>query len=158
MDNCNLEYHPIRENEMIDICKWNYENEYSIYNLPNIKEMKSEKIGFYNPESRRNYFAFSDDNVFIGFVNIKEEEENVFLGIGVKPQFCSKGYGYKIMDTACKIANRLYPHKQLYLEVRTWNKRAISCYEKAGFIIDGNEFVQQTLIGEGSFFRMFKPQ
>lgn len=158
MGNCNLEYHPIKENEMIDICKWNYENEYSIYNLPDIEEMKSNKIGFCNPESSKNYYSFYDNNAFIGFVNIKEEEEKVFLGIGVKPQFCSKGYGYEIMENACKIANHMYPNKQLYLEVRTWNKRAISCYEKAGFVIDGNEFIQQTLIGEGPFFRMCKSQ
>lgn len=42
----------------------------------------------------------------------------------------------------------------MHLEVRTWNRRAIRCYEKSGFYIDGQPFTQKTLSGEGRFFRM----
>ena len=31
------------------------------------------------------------------------------------------------------LSQRLYPGKPMYLEVRTWNTRAVRCYEKAGF-------------------------
>jgi len=40
------------------------------------------------------------------------------------------------------------------IEVRTWNSRAVKCYEKAGFIIDGEPIKQTTSIGEGVFYRM----
>jgi len=36
-----------------------------------------------------------------------------------------------------EISKKLYPDKPLYLEVRTWNIRAVKCYQKAGFRIDG---------------------
>ncbi len=42
----------------------------------------------------------------------------------------------------------------MYLEVRTWNQRAIACYEKAGFIIDGSVIEQETMSGAGKFYRM----
>ncbi len=46
--------------------------------------------------------------------------------------------------------------KPLYLGVRTWNKRAINCYQSVGFVIDGDSFELTTLIGRGEFYRMVK--
>lgn len=46
--------------------------------------------------------------------------------------------------------------KPLYLEVRTWNIRAVKCYEKAGFQIEGEPFELTTGIGTGMFYRMTK--
>ena len=43
----------------------------------------------------------------------------------------------------------LFPGKPLYLEVRTWNTRAVRCYEKAGFRIDGEPVHRTTAAGEG---------
>ena len=42
----------------------------------------------------------------------------------------------------------------MYLEVRTWNTRAVKCYEKAGFRIQGEPIRQATPIGEGVFYHM----
>ena len=49
-----------------------------------------------------------------------------------------------------------YPGKPLYLEVRTWNERAVRCYQKAGFVIDGDIIEQETYIGRSTFYRMIK--
>lgn len=79
----------------------------------------------------------------------------MFIGIGVNPQYCNQGYGRMILDTAYKISKELYPLKPLYLEVRTWNKRAINCYKKAGFVIE-KKLRKTTTIGEGEFYRMIR--
>lgn len=55
-----------------------------------------------------------------------------------------------------RISKSLYPEKPLCLEVRTWNVRAVTCYEKAGFRIDDEPFSRTTLIGEGTFYRMVR--
>ena len=57
---------------------------------------------------------------------------------------------------AAEISKKRYPNKPLYLEVRTWNTRAIKCYEKAGFQIDGEPYALTTGIGTGMFYRMTK--
>ena len=54
-------------------------------------------------------------------------------------------------ETACALSRRLFPGKPLYLEVRTWNTRAVRCYQKAGFRIDGEPIRQTTSLGEGLF-------
>ena len=49
-----------------------------------------------------------------------------------------------------EISKKLYPNKPLYLEVRTWNIRAVKCYQKAGFRIDGQAYELTTGIGTGT--------
>ena len=88
------------------------------------------------------------------FVNLYEEKTEIFFGIGVNPDCCSEGYGQQMTKTACEISKELFGTKPLYLEVRTWNKRAVSCYQKAGFVIKGEPIRQTTSAGEGVFYHM----
>ena len=84
----------------------------------------------------------------------KQEKTEIFFGIGVNPDCCSEGYGQQMTKTACEISKELFGTKLLYLEVRTWNKRAVSCYQKAGFVIKGEPIRQTTSAGEGVFYHM----
>ena len=59
-------------------------------------------------------------------------------------------------QTSIEISKKLYPDKPLYLEVRTWNIRAVKCYQKAGFRIDGQAYELTTGIGTGTFYRMIR--
>lgn len=151
-----LSYHPIREDEKQAICEWVYDGEYSIYNLPSYEEMKEKNLGFANPQKEKNFYTYFDNNTLVGFTNILEEETEVFIGIGVNPDCCSKGYGQKILEIASQICAQKYPGKPLYLEVRTWNERAVRCYQKVGFVIDGDVIEQETYIGHSTFYRMIK--
>lgn len=151
-----LTYRHLTEDDKKQICSWRYEGEYEIYNLPSYEEVKARQNGFMNPKNEKNYYAFFDENVLAGFVNISEMEAEVFIGIGVAPPLCGKHYGRMILDEAYRISKQLYPKKPLYLEVRTWNKRAVNCYKSAGFYIDGEPFERTTEIGTGTFFRMVK--
>lgn len=156
--NLTLTNHILSDAEKRDIFSWIYSGDYAVYNLPSYEVMKEKQIGFLNPAREQNYRAFYDEDCLVGFVNIKEvvAEFQVFIGIGVKPELCSKGYGQRILRETCRISKELHPDKPLYLEVRTWNKRAIRCYQKAGFEIVGVPFEQRTGSGVGTFYRMVK--
>jgi len=151
-----LNNHILTDAEKREICSWKYSGEYEIYNLPSYEIMQAKLIGFLNPAREQNYRAFYDEDCLVGFVNIKEEEAEVFIGIGVKPELCRKGYGQCILHETYRISKELHPDKPLYLEVRTWNERAIRCYQKAGFEIVGEPFEQRTGSGVGTFYRMIK--
>lgn len=154
MDTVILENHILLEAEKEVVCGWKYEGEYAIYNLPSCAEMREKQMGFFNPLREKHYRAYYHGSRFVGFTNLLETEAGVFVGIGVNPAFCSQGYGQHILQEACNISRQRYPGKPLYLEVRTWNARAIRCYQKAGFQIDGPAFEQETGIGRGTFYRM----
>lgn len=151
-----LTYHIMTEDEKKTVCSWKYPGEYALYDLPDYEEMKTRKIGFLNPASAKNYDSFYDGDLYVGFVNILEEANEVFIGIGTNPDCCGKGYGQRMLQIAYEISKALYPDKPLYLEVRDWNKRAIHCYEKVGFVIDGPAYQLETNIGLGIFYRMVR--
>lgn len=139
-----------------EICAWHYEGEYALYDLPPYEKMKAQGCAFFNPERERNYRGFFDGGKLVGFVNILEEEREVFIGIGVAPNLCGRGYGREMLLEAYGISKGKYPGKSLYLEVRTWNQRAVRCYQNAGFQIDGEPFEQVTQMGIVTFYRMTK--
>ena len=147
-----LQYHRTTESEKYEIGSWKYEGAYSIYDSTPYEDQRKSGKGLANP--RNNLFSFYDGEKLVGYINLFEEASEVFLGIAANPAFCNQGYGQKMTQAAYEIARELFWNKPLYLEVRTWNKRAVRCYEKAGFHIDGEAFTQKTAIGEGSFYRM----
>ena len=109
-------------------------------------------MGVANPKNI--LFAFYEGSELVGFTNLYEEDVEVFFGIGVNPVYCGKGYGQKMTKKTIELSHELFPNKSLYLEVRTWNERAVKCYEKAGFRITGDPIVRPTHIGEGVFYHM----
>lgn len=149
-------YRNLTDEDKRQICGWRYDGAYAMYNLPSYEDMKAQKIGFMDPKSQQNYFAFIDGDKLVGFVNILEEPTEVFLGVGANPALCNQHYGREMLALACDISKHRYPDKPLYLEVRTWNTRAVRCYQRAGFHIDGQPYELTTGIGEGIFYRMIK--
>lgn len=151
-----MENHIITEEEMRKVCAWRYEGKYGIYDLPSYEIMCKRQMGFCKSGAREHYRAYCQDGEIIGFTNILEEKTEVFIGIGVKPDKCGQGYGRQILLEAYRLSKSLYPGKPLYLQVRTWNQRAVNCYKRAGFRIDGKPFTLVTGIGEGRFYRMVR--
>ena len=150
-----LTYHQTTEAEKYRITAWEYEGEYAIYNATPYAEQKKKGFGFANPLNH--FYSFYAGEELVGFINLYEEETEVFFGIGVAPAHCGKGYGRQMTEIACTLSRRLFPGKPLYLEVRTWNTRAVRCYQKAGFRIVGEPLRQTTSLGEGLFYRMVGP-
>ena len=149
-----LNYHITTEEEKYHITAWSYPGEYAVYNNPPYDEQKKRGFGFANPQNH--FYSFYDGTTLVGFINLNEEDTEVFFGIGVAPDYCGQGYGQQMTQIAWQISRALFPAKPLYLEVRTWNKRAVRCYEKAGFRIMGEPIRQVTSIGEGEFFHMVR--
>lgn len=151
-----LTYRLLTEADKKRICSWHYEGDYALYNLSSCEEMKAKQQGFFRPDRAKNYYGFLEGELLLGYVNILEEEREVFIGIGVNPAHCGQHYGRRILEEAYTLSKSLYPGKPLYLEVRSWNQRAIRCYEHAGFCIDGEPYELTTPIGRGTFYRMVR--
>lgn len=147
---------PVKFTEKLakEITTWRYQGDYDIYNLPSWDEVIKKQISLCKKEKRDNFIGYlNEENELIGFVNLVDEEESIFFGIGVKPNYCGLGIGKQIMKMGLDECKNRYKNKPIVLEVRTWNKRAIKCYESQGFkIVDTKK--QKTHLGEGEFFVM----
>lgn len=151
-----MNLNPVKFTEELakEITTWKYEGDYSIYNLPSWDEIIKKQISLCKKEKRENFIGYADSkNNLVGFVNLLDEGESIFFGIGVKPEYCGIGIGKQIISMALDECKRRYPSKPIILEVRSWNKRAIRCYESQGFkVIDRKH--QETYLGTGEFFIM----
>lgn len=149
-----LTAHKLSEGQAKEISYWKYTGEYSIYNLPSWDKMVQENYSMTNIFKRERYTGYTnEDGELVGFVNLLDEGDTVFFGIGIKPNFCGKGIGKIITKMALIESQKKFPNKPVVLEVRTWNKRAMNCYKSQGFeIVETKQ--QQTKIGFGEFYVM----
>lgn len=149
-----LTSHRISEEQAKEISNWEYSGEYSIYNLPSWDRMVQENYSLTDASKRERYVGYTnEDGELVGFVNLLDEGDTVFFGIGVKSDFCDKGIGKIITKMALIESQKRFPNKPVVLEVRTWNKRAVNCYKSQGFEIVGTK-QQKTHIGFGEFYVM----
>ena len=103
--------------------------------LHRMRNRKKRGFGFANPSNH--FYSFYDEMALVGFINLYEEETEIFFGIGVNPDCCGGRLWAADDETACEISKELFGKKPLYLEVRTWNKKSCQLLSKAGFVIKG---------------------
>lgn len=144
----------LSERHAKEISTWEYEGKYAMYNLPSWDDMVKENYSLCDEVKRDRFIAYIDekDNL-IGFVNLLDEGDSIFFGIGVNPKYLSLGIGKKITNSALEEVKLRYGNKPVVLEVRTWNKRAVNCYKSQGFNIIETK-TQETFLGLGEFYVM----
>ena len=137
------------------ITEWNYEGEYSDYNLPSYEECKNKKYGITREDRKDNYIVYTINDEVVFYSNMKEMDDNkLYIGVGLKPEYCGKGLGnYFLNDSIIEMKKR-YPERTLFLEVRSWNKRAIKSYEKLGFKITNTVISKDRLGNDTEFIEM----
>lgn len=148
-----MELRNFTEENARELCTWKYENEYSIYNFPRWDIVKEQNWAVANEEKRKNEFsAVYKGEQYIGFVRLIKNNNFYLISLGLEPSYCGRGYGKLLMNLIKSLADKKKINK-LRLEVRSFNKRAICCYEKAGFSIIG-KVNKDTLIGNSDFYVM----
>jgi [ribosomal protein S18]-alanine N-acetyltransferase len=119
-----------------EICTWEYEGDYAVYNFSGWEEVVKNGWGLSLKEEReREFLGISKDNELIAYGRIFYQDGICILGVGLRPSLCGLGYGKDIMKVLIEESQLRYPNTQIALEVRIFNKRAIKCYESIGFEI-----------------------
>ena len=119
-----------------EIISWKYEGQYEVYNMDSYDKLKQRGASILDVNKKDNYVCFFCDDELVGYTNIsKKNDKEIFLGIGLSPKYCGKGFGKDILNKSIEEIKRRYKNVKISLKVRSWNKRAISCYMKAGFNI-----------------------
>lgn len=144
----------LNEDYAKEICSWNYDGEYSVYNFSDWNVVVENGWDLAIKEKREcNFIAILLDNQLIAYGRLTKNQDKAFIGIGIKPTLCGKGLGKDVMKLLIKECNRRFPDCLVGLEVRSFNKRAIRCYESIGFKIK-NTYVKNTFTGDAEFYYM----
>lgn len=138
-----------------EICNWEYEDIYTIYNYPNWNKVCEEKWDIAVDEKRKKeFFSIIDENdILCAYIRLQDKKESVLIGVGLKPSLCGQGLGKTLMGIVKNKCSISYPNKKIELEVRSFNERAIKCYKNAGFK-EKEIYIKNTPIGYGEFIKM----
>ena len=129
-----IDFKPMTPEAARQICSWRYESPYNVYDYITYEEALKTQAIITKPENADNYLCFWNNETLLAYASIILKKEKVFIGIGVAPQFCGQGLGNIYLNkTVCESQNR-YPDKEIWVQVRSWNERAIKCYLKNGFV------------------------
>lgn len=149
----------LKEEDAQRICTWHYPPPYDVYDYADWDTVSSNGWDISKPEKwAAEYVAFKYLNGLVAFGRISWAKEYALIGIGLRPDFCDKGLGGRIMGLLVVMALERFPELVPALEVRTFNGRAIRCYEKSGFK-PYKYYRRRTCTGEESFCLMvYKPE
>lgn len=146
----------ISEVEAKEISLWKYLGEYSVYNYPSWETMCKQNwaITIDNVRAIEYFGLYNTLNILIGNFRLHNTGEFILVSLALNPSLCGKGLGNELMNAIKNQSKIKYPDiTKIVLEVRSFNRRAIKCYQKNGFKIE-NIYIKDTLTGKDIFFKM----
>ena len=144
-----------------EIACWVYEEPYSIYSFDGNDHAIDELMdGTY-------YYALNDCNALIGYIclgrsacvpagfaaGVYQRNDVIDFGLGMRPDLCGKGQGISFLKAGLDYTKNLIDNNKLRLTVASFNKRAISVYEKMGFLKQ-DSFKKQSVVNNIEFQTM----
>jgi RimJ/RimL family protein N-acetyltransferase len=117
---------------------WRYHPPYDFYD--------SDGLPVKNPEF---FFAVRDDDgALIGFCFFEPCGDELFYGLGLRPDLTGQGLGEQFVLAGLAFARRLHGLRRVVLDVAAFNERAIRLYRRLGFTESGRH--TKTLDGHGA--------
>ncbi|MBU5439356.1 GNAT family N-acetyltransferase [Tissierella sp. MSJ-40] len=133
---------PLKIEDVYCMREWGYHEDSLLmdYNFPSMNN--SELHGWYKVKtfgrSKEYYGVTNREGKLVGYMgikNIKKIKKEATLGIVFDPNHINKGYGTEAITTYLNYYFNEMKMKTLLLEVAKFNKRALRCYEKSGFVV-----------------------
>lgn len=134
------------------IAGWRYPAEYKFYDWVNDPDDLAELLdaarwpGCYHA-------VVAKDGALLGFLQTIAGGNSVEIGLGLRPDLTGFGYGRGFLDACLCFVTDRFAAERFTLIVASFNRRAITVYERAGFRVTG-EFMQRTNGDEYKFVRM----
>ena len=138
------------------IAEWRYPEPYSFYDWTADPDDLRELL---EPARRGEaYWAVRDDaDELVGYFDFKTKEEGTLeIGLGLRPDLTGRGLGASFLTAGLDFARARYSPEGFTLAVATFNERAITVYERAGFA-RGRVYMHWTNGAEWEFIEMSRP-
>jgi ribosomal-protein-alanine N-acetyltransferase len=138
------------------IAAWRYPDEYSFYDWTSDPDDLAELL---DPQARADGYVAVDstEGTLIGFFAYKRMHgSRVDVGLGLHPSWTGMGLGRSFLEAGLDYARRRFEPEQFTLSVASFNRRAITVYERAGFVTI-RVFNHRTNGGEWEFIEMRRP-
>jgi len=115
------------------IARWHYPDPYAFYDWTADPDDLAELLD--STTRGDDYFAVEDDaGSLIGFFHYKRPHgASLEIGLGLHPDWTGQGLGKGFLEAGLEYGRRRFAPAQFTLTVASFNRRAITVYERAGF-------------------------
>jgi RimJ/RimL family protein N-acetyltransferase len=132
---------PITHADAKAISNWRYDDPYSVYdgNPASVAALLEPRYLYHSVYDEHGelvgYFCYGEDaRVSAGKrLGLYERETALDIGLGMRPDLTGQGLGEEFVHAGLSHAQNAYSPRTFRLTVATFNRRAISVYERAGF-------------------------
>ncbi|WP_371068448.1 GNAT family N-acetyltransferase [Sediminibacillus sp. JSM 1682029] len=133
----------LNEESAREISAWKYEKPYDLYSHDESPALINELLNgaYYGAkvnESLIGYFCYGESaHVPAGKKEGFYEEKALDIGLGLRPDLTGKGLGASFLTRGMDFGIKTFRPSKLRLTVAAFNQRAVTVYQRAGFIIQG---------------------
>jgi len=138
---------PASEEEMAEIGGYAYEPPYDFY------DSRHEPVR--NPD--RFFCAHDGAGSVVGFYYFELKGRVLEYGLGLRPDLTGEGLGLEFFKAGLEYGRDRFRPDQIVLAVAAFNERAITVYERAGFVRTGRHVRTLPGFGEVDFIDMEEP-
>lgn len=125
-----------------EISNWSYESPYNFYNMGGTEDAISELLS-------GNYFLVTgEQQQTVGFFCVGPaaqvplghqfgayaDKNAIDVGLGMRPELTGRGLGVDFLSFVLNYCESQYPAEKPRLTVAAFNRRAITLYQKLGFV------------------------
>ncbi len=116
--------------------RWRYPGEYAMYDLALFPLLLATLLGRASLASIpiACYAVATPDDPLIGVFSMIYRDDSVEIGVGLRPDLNGRGLGLPFVREGMEQARARYHPQSFSLNVALFNQRAITVYERAGFI------------------------
>lgn len=137
------------------IATWRYEPPYDFYDADADHRDLTELL---DPALRgdRYYSARGVSGELVGYFGFSRDDRVVGVGLALRPDLTGCGLGLSFLEAGLEFARTRFAAQRFRLSVAAFNLRAITVYERAGFV-RARSFEHETNGGLFSFVEMERP-
>ena len=146
-------FRPMTQADAEEIALWHYPEPFSFYDASADVNDLAELL---DPVLRGDGYVSVEDETgeLAGFFQFKQHRpEVVEIGLGLRPDRTGRGLGAAFLEAGLRYARSRFESSQFVLAVATFNQRAITVYERAGFSAV-RTYMHATNGGEWEFVEM----
>jgi len=138
-----------------EVISWQYEPPYDFYDAASDPADAAEML---DPSFAGRYRAvLDDDGTVAGFWYFRPHDDEVEVGLGLRPELTGRGRGAAFSGAAIEYAREQWSPQRFRLFVAAWNARAIRVYEGLGFAEVRRERRTFEVVGVHEFVEMERP-
>jgi [ribosomal protein S18]-alanine N-acetyltransferase len=132
-DELPVSFRVMTQADAVEVSGWRYLPPYDFYDATADPGDLAELL---DPELRAgNYLAAVDrGGAIVGFAQLVADGSTVEVGLGLRPDLTGCGLGAGFLEAVLAEARSRHDPERMTLSVAAFNRRAITVYERAGFV------------------------